>query len=531
MDDFAERVKQVLGPAANNGLLKQYLAPLYYELRPLDPAVRTKLASIDFPQINNSEVDEVAVIPDFYPNRFRTVFLGLLAHVLYQRDIGSVFIYDDKTFSTCKIKDGPVDCIGCMKTSSELTDLMGLNSRHIGELSDTTVDVPPDEREQMRNDAKASVKTELKLSSFNEQKERHRELFEQYLEAGETAWQAAVSIDRELDFEYLVTNIGPGLPKRAVFDYAERQGKNIVGVMDPAYGSGDAYIFNKGERPLAIYMSDEKWEAVKSHPLDEGDIEELDEFMRERFANARYQIHSDTETDIAARIGFDPNTADERVYAMFTHLLWDAAIEDRMSRAFDDHNQWVVRTIEEFRDRSDRLIVKTHPAEEIRGTKQSVSDVLDAEFETLPNNVEVLPPTTDINTYELVDLVDIVLIFSSTVGLESSYMRKPVITVGDSHYTGKGFTNDVDTVAKYVESLDSDPSALRLSDDEHRLALRYAYNYFIERPIDIDGINAPHTGDADEILEIDSYEELLSHDTFERIGRSIDDWDDFFYGI
>ncbi|MEA5406539.1 hypothetical protein VB773_02380 [Haloarculaceae archaeon H-GB2-1] len=222
---FAERIKNTANSVIDVSQVSDIVAPLYYGLRPLDPEVQQTLASVDFPQIDNDTVDRIALFPDFYASRYRTVFLGLLAHVLYDQGIGSLFLFDDKQFPTCKPKEGPADCVECMKKSQKLIDVMGLEAEYLGDIDTSGVTPLSPNPEWMVQDAYSSVKRDQLIAEVDEENPHHQQLLEEYITGGQIAWQAAVAVDHQYDFDYLVTNIGPGLPKRSVLQYAKQEDK------------------------------------------------------------------------------------------------------------------------------------------------------------------------------------------------------------------------------------------------------------------------------------------------------------------
>lgn len=50
------------------------------------------------------------------------------------------------------------------------------------------------------------------------------------------------------------------------------------------------------------------------------------------------------------------------------------------------------------------------------------------------NNVQIIPPDSALDTYQLIQYSDLVLTFGSTVGVESAYIGKPVILLGPAAY-------------------------------------------------------------------------------------------------
>ena len=90
-----------------------------------------------------------------------------------------------------------------------------------------------------------------------------------------------------------------------------------------------------------------------------------------------------------------------------------------------------------------------------------------------------------VNTYDLVEIADLGLVYTTTVGMEMAMSGIPVIVVGNTHYRSKGFTLDPDSWDAYFKMLDdvlADPHAFRLSQAQVEQAWNYAYRFFFEYP-------------------------------------------------
>ena len=88
------------------------------------------------------------------------------------------------------------------------------------------------------------------------------------------------------------------------------------------------------------------------------------------------------------------------------------------------------------------------------------------------------------SSYALIEQADAVLVHASTIGLEAALLGKPVLVSADVHYRGKGFTRDVEGPEHLVTLLDS-ARTLRLTPEEHDLAITYAHLFFFEAMIPI----------------------------------------------
>jgi hypothetical protein len=147
--------------------------------------------------------------------------------------------------------------------------------------------------------------------------------------------------------------------------------------------------------------------------------------------------------------------------------------------------EWMIRTIKYFIERDDvQFIIRIHPGEQI-GWGPSVFDILTEEYPSLPENIHLLPADAKINTYDLVAIADVGLVFTTTVGMEMAMVGLPVIVSGETHYREKGFTLDANSWDSYLKTLDEvlmNPKEYRLSREQVDAAWTYAYRFFFEYP-------------------------------------------------
>jgi hypothetical protein len=151
----------------------------------------------------------------------------------------------------------------------------------------------------------------------------------------------------------------------------------------------------------------------------------------------------------------------------------------------DSMTIWLERTVRYFANRSDvQLVIRIHPGELITHGP-SVADVARQTLPELPDNIHLVGAETLVNTYDLVEIADLGLVYTTTVGMEMAMSGVPVIAVGNTHYRGKGFTLDPDSWEAYFKLLDdvlADPGAFRISQAQVEQAWNYAYRFFFEYP-------------------------------------------------
>jgi len=140
--------------------------------------------------------------------------------------------------------------------------------------------------------------------------------------------------------------------------------------------------------------------------------------------------------------------------------------------------EWISRTVQYFAGRPEiQLVIRVHPGE-VLTHGQSMVSVVHSVLPKLPEHIKLIGPTDAVNTYDLIDVADIGLVYTTTVGLEMAMNGLPVVVAGRTHYRGRGFTHDPDSWVSYYKVLGSiteNPSNFRLSRAQIQGAWAYAY--------------------------------------------------------
>ena len=77
------------------------------------------------------------------------------------------------------------------------------------------------------------------------------------------------------------------------------------------------------------------------------------------------------------------------------------------------------------------LIIRMHP--NLKGVKGAEATGI-LTLNKIHPNIHVIPPESPVDSYALIDMADKVVVFGSSIGIESSFWRKPVILLAKSFY-------------------------------------------------------------------------------------------------
>jgi len=147
--------------------------------------------------------------------------------------------------------------------------------------------------------------------------------------------------------------------------------------------------------------------------------------------------------------------------------------------------EWIERTVQYFVARDDaQLVIRVHPGE-VKSRGVSMVEIIHRLMPELPEHIHLIKPEDKINTYDLVEITDIGLVYTTTVGMEMAMSGIPAIVVGETHYRNRGFTIDPDSYVNYYKILGSmleNPKNYRLPKEKIDLAWKYAYHFFFDFP-------------------------------------------------
>lgn len=219
------------------------------------------------------------------------------------------------------------------------------------------------------------------------------------------------------------------------------------------------------------------WQAWREQPLSDGQNRELDRWVSSRMGGAMerdFYIRFRKSSNPVAAVGLDP----QRLTAvLFTNLVWDTAVLGK-NAAFTSIDDWLRKTIQEFCRRPHwQLIVRIHPAEDLRpsqSSREKLSQVA-RDCSAGASNVRIVDAGEPLSSYALIEHCRAVLVYTTTIGLEAAMYGKPVIVAGKPFYRGRSFTLDVADADEYGAVLERIMDGSGAAADSATLAQRFAY--------------------------------------------------------
>jgi Capsule polysaccharide biosynthesis protein len=133
---------------------------------------------------------------------------------------------------------------------------------------------------------------------------------------------------------------------------------------------------------------------------------------------------------------------------------WDTAALG-LHQVFDNTAEWIVETVRSVLDNtSAQAIVRQHPGERfaVHRSSDDYAELLRKNFGNNPR-VTFIAAADSVNSYDLLEKVSVVVVYTSTIGVEAAAKGKVVITASSSYYSGMGFVWAASKLSAYQDSL------------------------------------------------------------------------------
>ncbi|HWN19649.1 MAG TPA: hypothetical protein VNO19_12100 [Gemmatimonadales bacterium] len=329
-----------------------------------------------------------------------------------------------------------------------------------------------------------------------------------YFHAALLTTLATRALLRQVQYEVAVFHHGIYVPQGLIGECCREAGVRVVN-WNPAYRK-QCFIFSHGETYHHTLMTEptESWESMPwSSRLEAG----LLKYLESRWSGTQDWIwFHDRPTEDLQRIGREIGVDFTRpCVGLLTNVMWDAQLH-YPANAFPNMLEWVLSTIEWFARRPElQLIIRAHPAE-LRGSlvsRQPIVAEIQRRFPSLPGNVFVIGPESQVSTYAVMSRCNAVLIYGTKTGVELASIGVPVIVAGEAWIRNKGLTMDAASAAGYFSLLDRLPLPAAMPEPQVQRARRYAYHFFFRRMIPLEFME-PMKADVPYRVSLRSFREL-----------------------
>ena len=296
-----------------------------------------------------------------------------------------------------------------------------------------------------------------------------------------SAWNVAVEFDRLLtrtNPQAVVIFNGQTFPEATVYWLAKLNGVRIITHEVSMY-------------PLSGFFT--AGQATALPMLIPGDFELsprqdawLDELMQNRFqgkfsmAGIRFfpEMKGLDDAFLSKAAGF------KQIVPVFSNVIFDTT-QQHSNAFFPDMFTWLDRVLEVVKKHPETLFVfRAHPDEARTGkvSRESVAMWVERSSAANLQNFIFVAPDEYISSYELIRRSKFIMIYNSTIGLESSIMGVPVLCAGSARFTDFRTVFFPDSAEGYLRQLEEFllASEVKIRPEHIRNSRRFFYfHYFI----------------------------------------------------
>lgn len=424
-----------------------------------------------------------------------------LARALHLRGARTLTVVCDGILPACEprtvVNDFRSTCDRCIRQSRSFLSATRLEHRWIGEL------LPPQAERECRERTAGLTLAELRATSVDglpvgrlveasvlrhllagevRDTEGDTNAYRRFVTAGLMIETVARRLLDEYQPEVILACNGVWYAEAILFELARARGIPVW-TYERGMQTGSLMLSRNGLVIPEYFQAvpEARWRRWAERPLTAGQQKRLDEYLARRLKGdvGSYRLWPEMKQPSL-------DGKHRRVVVLFSNVLWDTA-QHNPNVAFASMADWVIHTVEFFsRHPQWLLIVRIHPSEvrlPFKTSRDPLGERLRRHFERLPDNVRVIDADDTTDSYALLEMCDLVLVYTSTIGLEAAVRGLPVVVAGRTHYRGKGFTIDPGTIEEYDSAL---LHARRPGPEQIELGCRYSYMHFFGESLPLD---------------------------------------------
>ena len=197
-----------------------------------------------------------------------------------------------------------------------------------------------------------------------------------------------------------------------------------------------------------------EWPDYKDVPLTDSQKRIIESYSNSRATQNEDNItlfdKESTLPEIVKQFIQNAKSENHKLFCLFSNISWDAFMFRKGETTFSTMTEWLTETIDHFsKQKNVSLIIKGHPAERYHQVpeKYRVKKFIPG---NLPSNILFLDENANVKPFDLYPLIDVGIIYISTVSVEMALQGITVLTAGvGGHYSDKGFTIDPESKEQY----------------------------------------------------------------------------------
>lgn len=191
---------------------------------------------------------------------------------------------------------------------------------------------------------------------------------------------------------------------------------------------------------------------ILSRNRDLDKIKDIAEKILENRMKGQPELSVVGQGKIIQNVAYGHNVDQKYDVIIFTNLEFDTAALGTHT-VFENDYQWILETIQFVLQYTDATIaIRQHPLQrqfkEVTTNEESIKKIFEGN-----NRVTFIDYNSKINSYDLLENAKVIIVNTSTIGLEAGLLGRSVVTDSQSYYSEASFVQYSNTKAAYFDNI------------------------------------------------------------------------------
>lgn len=317
--------------------------------------------------------------------------------------------------------------------------------------------------------------------------EKHIKIYRRFLHSliyFESAWKGALEKEK-INPDLVLLYNGTLSFETYIREFCKKN--SIDYVTHETYIGKNSWIYKKNNEVMKLNW-DEHWESFKHQPLTSNQKEQAKNFIEGLRGGKEMYTKLNKETPLDNRL------IGEEFVVLFTNLNFDTSVLGR-NPVFDSMIDWINHVIDYWIENkiTKKLVIRIHPAEAklIKATSDFTGPKIEGKVKG-HDNIILFNSADSVDSYTLIEHMQLGLIYGSTIGMEIAYMGKPCLVAGDAFYKNKEFVSNADNIDEYFAKIRKILEQPNLYIAQQKDVLHFIYFIYFKRVKRLNGIKMDH---------------------------------------
>ncbi len=286
-----------------------------------------------------------------------------------------------------------------------------------------------------------------------EKNQKNKKLFEKIQKRNLDFAIKFKSFVKKNKFDNYIIDSGSWAEYGVAFSILQELGKTITCY---GYKNDKNSIMISKNTPFNDLDIDEAWKKMKNKSIRKSYFT-IEKISKKKFYTKDVFLNFHTEDPLNKEKVYKRLFLKKNNYTILilTNLAFDTTVlTKKTNHLFKSHFDWLKKTISFLAQKNNcNIIIRPHPAEKLTNCNMSCERYINNYLDKLGDNFTILPSQTSINTYGLIDIADLGLVYSSDIGWEMVLKNKPVISGGMGAAWGKNIQYDPKSLRDYFNKI------------------------------------------------------------------------------